>query len=197
MAISGNQWQSAVISGNPWQSVAISGNQRGRWRSTHSSGSQSVAIRGNPWQSVAISGNQWQSAPERILPFEIVWVHRGVIKSTRVHSVAISAHHLPFEIAWVNCGTDKREHETTPHMPHAPVMREAIRGHRRLSEAIRDNSPDAACTVHCAGVHWVVNLHSDHHLGGGAVHAAAHSADDDSSPRHHGRTAGSDGDEPR
>ena len=80
------------------------------------------------------------------LPCEIVWVHRGVIKSTQVHSVAIgahhlpfemrgsrdvikgnqvhsvaiSAHHLPFEIAWVNCGTDKREHETTPHMPQAP-----------------------------------------------------------------------------
>ena len=122
---------------------------------------------------------------------------RDVINGNQVHSVAISAPHLPFEIAWVNCGTDKREHETTPHMPHAPVMREAIRGHRRLSEAIRDNSPDAACTVHCAGVHWVVDLHSDHHLGGGAVHAAAHSADDDSSPRHHGRTAGSDGDEPR
>jgi hypothetical protein len=51
--------------------------------------------------------------------------------------------------------------------------------------------------ITCARVHWVVDLHSDHHFGGGAVHAAAHSADDDSSPRHHGRTAGSDGDKPR
>ena len=51
--------------------------------------------------------------------------------------------------------------------------------------------------ITCAGVHWVVDLQSDHQLGGGAVHAAAHSADDDSSPRHHGRTAGSDGDKPR
>ena len=145
-------------------------------------------IKSTRLHSVAISAHH--------LPFEMRG-SRDVIKSTQVHSVAISAHHLPFEIAWVNCGTDKREHETTPHMPHAPVMREAIRGHRRLSEAIRDDSPDAACTVHCARVHWVVDLHSDHHLGGGAVHAAAHSADDDSSPRHHGRTAGSDGDKPR
>ena len=52
-----------VISCNQWQSVAISAG-------TYPV--QSVAIRGNQWESVAISGNQWQSAPERILPFEIV-----------------------------------------------------------------------------------------------------------------------------
>jgi len=98
---------------------------------------------------VAISGNQRQSAPDRILPFEIVWVHRGVIKSTRVHSVAISAHHLPFEIAWVNCGTDKREHETTPHMPHAPCTAQASTGSSICSriiilEAARYTQPPTA-----------------------------------------------------
>ena len=188
-AISGHQWPSVVISCNQLQSVEISGNQRRnvscRSRSCGCKEVSSRVLRCTQWQSVLVTFRSRSRGS------------RDVINGNQVHSVAISAPHLPFEIAWVNCGTDKREHETTPHMPHAPVMREAIRGHRRLSEAIRDNSPDAACTVHCAGVHWVVDLHSDHHLGGGAVHAAAHSADDDSSPRHHGRTAGSDGDEPR
>ena len=65
---------------------------------------------------------------------------------------------------------------------------------RHREERAGDDSPYAACTVHCAGVHRIINLQSDHRLGSGAVHAAAHSADDDSSPRHNCRTAGSDGD---
>jgi hypothetical protein len=119
-AISGHQWPSVVISCNQLQSVEISGNQRRnvscRSRSCGCKEVSSRVLRCTQWQSVLVTFRSRSRGS------------RDVINGNQVHSVAISAPHLPFEIAWVNCGTDKREHETTPHMPHAPCTAQASTG---------------------------------------------------------------------